>query len=96
MSPVSAKTKRGSVLLRVLIVAFCVYMFATLGTLIAELSSKQEQLAEYEEQKKQTSLRIEEKENLLKNSTIEEIIERAARESLGYGYPNELVFIDVN
>lgn len=90
----STKTGNKSILLRVLIVLFCGYMLVSVGTLIAELSSKRETLAQLQDQKEQTELRIEEKENL-KNSPLKELIERAARE-FGFVYPNEQVFIDVN
>ena len=45
---------------------------------------------------KETDSRIEEKTNLLENSTPEELVERYARERLGYCFPNEVVFVDVS
>lgn len=96
MTKVAAKTKNKSFLLRFLIAAFCVYMLVTLGTLLNELSSGRDTLKATQDKTKQTSLRIEEKKNLMENSTREELIERAARESLGFVYPNEQVFVDIN
>ena len=92
----ATKTKDKSFLLRFLIIVFCAYMLITLGTLISELSSSRETLKTTQDETKATSDRIEEKENLLKNSTEQELIERTARESLGYVYPNEQVFVDIN
>ena len=92
----ATKTRNKSFLLRFLIVVFCVYMFITLGSLVKELSSAKGTLATTENETNQTYNRIEEKKNLLENSTREELIERAARESLGYVYPNEQVFVDIN
>lgn len=95
MNEVATKTKDKSFLLRFLIIVFCAYMLVTLGTLVNELSSGRETLKATQEETKQTSDRIEEKENLLENSTDEELIEYAARQE-GYGYPNEVVFEDTN
>ena len=85
-----------SILLRVLIIAFCAYMLISLGTPVDELSSRREELSETQSQIKDKTLSVEEKENLIKNSTLEEFIERAAREMLGFVYPNEQVFVDIN
>ena len=96
MSNNTASRPHKSILLRILIVAFCVYMFITIGALVKELSESREALAEVETEIKETSSRIEEDKNLLENSTEEELIEKAARERLGYVYPNEQVFVDIS
>lgn len=92
----NVKTKNRSILLRLLIVAFCAYMFISLGGLLAELSESREALAEVQTEIDETSSRIDESINLLENSTEEELIEKAARERLGYVYPNEQVFVDIS
>ncbi len=92
----NAKTKNKSILLRLLIVVFCAYMFISLGTLFKELSESREALAQVQTEIDETSSRIDEDKNLLENSTEEELIERAARERLGYVYPNEQVFVDIS
>ncbi len=88
--------KNKSVLLRLLIVAFCVYMFISLGGLVQELSQSKNTLATVKTEIKETELRLEEKLNLLSTSTEQELIEKAARERLGYVYPNEQIFVDVS
>ena len=95
MKQVAAKTKNKSFLLRFLIVAFCAYMLVTLGALFKELSDSRETLNATLNQAKETSLRTEEKQNLLDNSNDQAIVERAARDH-GYYYPYEHVFFDVN
>lgn len=92
----NVKTKNKSILLRLLIVVFCAYMFISLGTLLTELSESREALAEVQTEIDETSSRIDENKNLLENSTEEELIEKAARERLGYVYPNEQVFVDIS
>ncbi len=91
----ASKTKDKSFLLRLLIIVFCAYILITLGALIKELSSSRETLAATKQQAKQTADQIEEKKNLLDNSSPKELLERAAREC-GWVYPNENVIIDVN
>ncbi len=90
------KTEKKSILLRLLIVAFCAYMLISLASLYSELASSRERLAEVQTEIDETALRIEEQSNLLENCTEEELIEKAARERLGYVYPNEQVFVDIS
>ena len=91
----ATKTGNKSFLLRFLIVVFCAYMLVVVGALIKELFDSRETLNAILEQIKETSLRTEEKQNLLDNSNDQAIIERAARDH-GYYYPYEHVFFDVN
>ena len=92
----NVKTKNKRVLLRLLIIAFCAYMFISLGTLLTELSESRDALAQVQTEIDETASRIEENQNLLENSTEEELVEKAARERLGYVYPNEQVFVDIS
>ncbi len=91
-----AKNGNKSILLRLLIIAFCVYMLISIGSLIGELAESKATLAAYQAKIKETDSRIDEKTNLLENSTTEELVERYARERLGYCFPNEVVFVDVS
>ena len=94
----SSKTKQRnrSVLLRLLIVVFCAYLLISFGTLVTTFMEARSNLAEKQTEIEETTLRIEEGLNRLENSTNEEIIEKAARERLGYVYPNEQVFVDIS
>ena len=92
----NVKAKNKSVLLRLLIVAFCAYMLISLVGLYGDLQETRAQLADVQTEINETTLRIEEQTNLLENSTQQELIEKAARERLGYVYPNEQVFVDIS
>ncbi len=92
----SAKKRNRSVLLRLLIIAFCAYMLISISSLLGELADSKATLEALKTEIKETDSRIEEKTNLLENSTPEELVERYARERLGYCFPNEVVFVDVS
>lgn len=88
--------KNKSVLLRVLILGVCVYMIATLSGLWNTLNRSRKELenlkAEYTEEQND----IEELRAMLEDGSQSQIIEKAARERLGYIYPDEQVFIDIS
>ena len=90
------KTQNKSVLLRLLIIVFCAYMLISLGSLVSELAESRSTLAQVQAEIDETASRIEENKNLLENSTEDELIEKAARERLGFVYPNEQVFVDIS
>lgn len=90
------KRKNKSILLRLMILGVCVYMIATLSSLWKTLSESQRQLDELEEQYAQEKNDIEELQALLAEGSESKIIEKAARERLGYVYPDEQVFIDIS
>ena len=96
MSYTKTKTENRSILLCILIIAFCVYMFFSLGGLYKELCESRETLAGVNAQIDKTEDRIEESKNLLENGTEQELIEKAARDRLGFVYPNEQVFVDIS
>jgi cell division protein FtsB len=71
-------------------------MFISLGSLVSELAESRSTLAQVQAEIDETASRIEENKNLLENSTEDELIEKAARERLGFVYPNEQVFVDIS
>ena len=89
------KQKR-SILLKFLILAFCIYMVATLSNLWSTLNKSQKELNDlkilYNEEKNS----IEELKNILQDKSNKQIIEKAARERLGYIYSDEQIFIDIS
>lgn len=91
----NVKTKNKSIILRLLIVVFCAYVFFTLGQQFNELGAKKTELAGYQTAISETLSRTDEKKNTLENSTEEELMEDAAR-AHGYVYPNEQVFVDIS
>ncbi len=88
--------KRGSYLLRIAAVALSVYMIISLCTLWRNLADQQNSLAQLEKTKAEKLAQIEYLNNLLESGNENEIIEKAARERLGYVYADEQVFIDIS
>ncbi len=89
------KQKR-SFLLKFLILAVCVYMLVTLSNLWSTLSESQAQLDALNLELQNKKETIEELKILLKDESNKQIIEKAARERLGYIYSDEQVFIDIS
>ena len=91
----SAKKSKGkSVLLRILLLSFAIYVSVTLIKLQINLINVKQELKERESYLKETTVKVEELTRLLEEGDEKELIEKAARERLGYVYPNEQVFID--
>ena len=88
--------KKSSVILRVAAVALAVYMIVSLCTLWQNLVKEQNSLAELEKVKKEKISQIDYLTSLLESGNESEIIEKAARERLGYVYSDEQVFIDIS
>lgn len=84
---------KGSVILRVAIFGFAVYMIVTLCGLWSNLLEKQNELKAAEEKKDKLNAEIVGLVELLEGSESK-IIEKAARERLGYVYAEEQVYID--
>ena len=103
---------RKSILLSILIVAFCGYMVFSLSGLFGELSAKKDEKAGYDALNRKTENRIDEKENSVGNITaedfegkdVEELLENEDIKDLfeqerydqGYGYPGDVVFEDIS
>lgn len=103
---------RKSILLSILIVAFCGYMVFSLSGLFGELSAKKDEKAGYDALNRETENRIDEKENSVGNITaedfegkdVEELLENEDIKDLfeqelydqGYGYPGDVVFEDIS
>lgn len=87
--------KQRSIIVRLLVLGVCVYMTVTLGSLWNNLNDANKELKELEKQKETISVEIEEYKALLSGDE-EKIIEKAARERLGYHYPQEQIFEDIS
>lgn len=79
-----------------MILGVFVYMIATLSGLWNTLNESYRQLAELEDQYAAEQNDIEELKAILAEGSESKIIEKAARERLGYVYPDEQVFIDIS
>lgn len=96
MSEKAYKKQNKSILLRVLIIAFCLYLFLSVGSLVKELTESRSALSSVQEDIVQTEAKVKELEHLTTNGTKEEIIEKAARDRLGYVFADEQVYKDIS
>lgn len=89
------KTKKNkSVILRLFILGVCAYFSVTLTGLWSDLNEKRKELSQLNEQYVAEQNDIDELRSMLDSESNQQIIEKAARERLGYIYSNEQVFID--
>ena len=71
------------------------YLVAGLVFNQVDIAAKQKELQDLENQLEQQRQQNDELERVLESGSEQEIIERVARDKLGYAKPNERVFIDV-
>ena len=71
------------------------YLVAGLVFNQVDIAAKQKELQDLENQLEQQRQQNDELERVLESGSAQEIIERVARDKLGYAKPNERVFIDV-
>ena len=81
--------KNKSILLRIMVLGVGVYMIATLYGLWNTLNENKKELNALKAQQAATQTDIDELRE-------KKMIEKAARERLGYVYPDEQVFIDIS
>lgn len=91
----SGKRSR-SVIVRLIVLFVASYMVVTLIGLYRELSESQNRLADLKATLQSEQIKIEEYKALLGEGTHADIIEKAARERLGYVYSGEEVYIDIS
>ncbi len=85
-----------SIILKVLCLGVCVYAFVTLFNLWSTLNKTLAERDEVLKQKAALEVDIAELKSMLADESNTQIIEKAARERLGYIYSDEQVFIDVS
>jgi len=88
--------KRKSVLLRLILLLFSVYIVVSLGNLQIELINSRKELESLAVEQAEKSIKVNELVTLLDNGTEADFIEKAARERLGYVYADEQVYIDLS
>lgn len=88
--------RRKSVILRLTLLAFSVYTIVLLSQLEAQLAESRQQLADLESQTERQKLVNQELLQLLENGDEKALIERAARDRLGYVYADEQVYTDMS
>lgn len=90
------KPRRKSYILRILLLIFAVYSIISLVNLQTQLIELKQELKSNTAIKEATELEIKEMTRLLDSGTEAELIEKAARERLGYVYPEEQIHIDLS
>lgn len=93
---IAVKKRRKSVILRLLLLAFSVYILISLINYQVQLTNHRRDLAEKQRTLEAKNLEVSELERLLESGTESQLIERAARERLGYVYPDEQVYVDLS
>lgn len=89
-------SKRKSVILRVVLLAFSVYVIYLLGSTQFELMSLRREEEALRTEVEERSKKVKEYNNLLKNGDEKDFIEKAAKDKLGFVFPNEQVFVDIS
>ncbi len=93
----SAKRKpKKSVFLRLLVLGVSIYMIVTLADLWKTLDESKTKLNKLKEQYNFEIAQVEELKALLEDGSQSAIIEKAARERLGYVYSDEEIYIDIS
>lgn len=85
-----------SVIVRLLVLFLVSYMMITLIGLFREYREAQNKLTDLKEELKQEQLQVEEYKELLNEGSHADIIEKAARERLGFVYSDEEVYVDIS
>jgi len=92
-----AKRKpRKSIFVRLLVIGVSVYMIATLASLWNTLDESRRELASLQQEYDSQQAHIDELRAVLEDGSQTALIEKAARERLGYVYADEEVYIDVS
>ena len=88
--------KQKSILLRVFILFVCGYFAVTLGSLWSKLNDSVKELEKLKAQLETEENEVEELRAILNADSDTPLIEKAARERLGYIYSDEQVFVDIS
>lgn len=95
----SRKNKTNSagkrVIFKVSIVLLAFYLVYSMISLQSQLIASRKVLNEKQEEISAIKVSNEELESLLKNGSHDELVERAAREKLGFVYANEEIYEDI-
>ncbi len=92
----SSNKKKKSIIVRVLVLAVCAYMLTSLVGLWRELNTKQKEYEALERVKIEKINKRDYLQQLLEEGSHVEMIEKAAREKLGYVYPDEEIYVDIS
>lgn len=90
------KKRKKSIIVRLLVIGVAVYMTATLVSLWKELNESKSTLLKLQEDKQAEIADIDELRAVLDDDSKSAMIEKAARERLGFAYPYEEIYKDIS
>lgn len=90
------RKKQKSIILRIVILGVCAYFTVTLASLWGQLNESRNTLNNLKEQHSTKQNDINELKAMLESDSDKQLIEKAARERLGFIFSDEQVFIDVS
>ena len=85
-----------SIIISFAIAMFIIYLIVVSINTIIKINDTNEKIKIAQSKYEQIVSNNKDTENLLKNANENDIIERIARERLGYVFPDEKVYVDVN
>ena len=88
--------KRKSIIFRIIFLLFTIYILISFTSLQVQLIGLKSELNSKMAHYNEINLEIQEALHLLDNGNETKLIEKAARERLGYYYPDEEVHIDIS
>lgn len=86
--------RRKSVILRILVLGLAVYLIVSLTALVDDLAEVKAEYDSVNEEYNSKMLYRDEMKELIESDSYDAIIEKAARERLGYVYGDETIYID--
>lgn len=90
------RKKPYSIIVRLIVLFVACYMMITVIGLFREWQNSLNKLTDLQNQLRQENIEIEKYKDLLSEGSHNDIIEKAARERLGYVYSNEEVYVDIS
>lgn len=85
-----------SIIISFVFAMFIIYLIVVSVNTVIKINETQEKINTAQSKYEQIVNANKDTENLLKNANENDIIERIARERLGYVFPDEKVYVDVN
>ena len=82
------------IIVRLVCLGFCVYMVVMIAGLWSDYTKKCQERQSLLMEREQLTNDIDELHSILSDDSHTELIERVARERLGYIYPGEKVYVD--
>jgi len=98
MKVIKKKKQKSSIILRIAIFAFVVYIFVALVNQQVQISDKRQQLTAMKQQLQVQELKNDDIKHALQSGTNEssDYIERVARQELDFAKPGERVFVNIS